>query len=288
MVHPVQWVDEKDKSISDLHQTCPGLSVDQSNSKMNILAFVSAISPLSIGPFPLHPVFFVNVIYISNLSIRVSKSTSQHRIILALPFSAWLPAEERVELVMVEALAAARRLCALHHRQEPARHVYLGHLVTTDKTVFLKKNKTTRVNKWSEHDHDTELSTTTNAQVTGLIETYKQLVVFWPFSVILCEAAEMKKIKICAQLNRVLKLCYVYVTVCGCTSLWRRTESQGKSPCREEGLVGPLAELWWEPQSLFCSSCKETVPWLAPPTGGEEYKWSLLVIQVDCVLKRSS
>lgn len=36
---------------------------------------------------------------------------------------------------------------------------------------------------------DIELSTKTNAQVTGEIDTYKQLVVFWPFSVILCEAA---------------------------------------------------------------------------------------------------
>ncbi len=44
MVHPVRWVDEKDKNISDLHQTCPGLSVDQSNSQMNILSFVSAIA----------------------------------------------------------------------------------------------------------------------------------------------------------------------------------------------------------------------------------------------------
>lgn len=140
MVHPVRWVDEKDKNISDLHQTCPGLSVDQSNSKTNILSFVSATSPLSIGPFPFHPVFFVNVLYISNLSICVSTSTSQHRITLSLPFlpfSTWLPAEERMELVMTEALAAARRLCALHHRLEPARHVYLWHLVTTDKTVFL-------------------------------------------------------------------------------------------------------------------------------------------------------
>lgn len=39
---------------------------------------------------------------------------------------------------------------------------------------------------------DIELSTTTNAQVEET-ETYKQLVVFWPFSVILCEAAEIKK-----------------------------------------------------------------------------------------------
>lgn len=127
MVHPVRWVDEKDKSISDLRQTCPRLSVDQSNSKMNILSFFSATSPLSIGPFPLHSVFFVNVLYISNLSIHVSK-TSPHHVILSLPFlpsSTWLPAEEGVELVMTEALAAARRLCALHHRLEPSRHVYL-------------------------------------------------------------------------------------------------------------------------------------------------------------------
>lgn len=149
MVHPVRWVDEKDKNISDLHQTCPGLSVDQSNSQMNILAFVSAISFSQ----TVHLHAFVYIIYISNLSICVSKSTSQNRIIFFSPaippflsFSAWLPAEERVELVMAEALTAARRLCALHHRLEPTRHVYFWHLVTTDETVFLWK----KVKKRSE------------------------------------------------------------------------------------------------------------------------------------------
>lgn len=102
---------------------------------------------LSFQPFlsqTVHLHAFVYIIYISNLSICVSKSTSQNRIILFSPaippflsFSAWLPAEERVELVMAEALTAARRLCALHHRLEPPRHVYFWHLVTTDETVFL-------------------------------------------------------------------------------------------------------------------------------------------------------
>lgn len=55
-----------------------------------------------------------------------------------------------------------------------------------------------------------------------------------------------------------------------CTSLSRRTGSLEKSPCREEGLVGPLEGLWSGLRSLSCSSYKETVLWLAPPTGEEE------------------
>lgn len=51
------------------------------------------------------------------------------------------------------------------------------------------------------------------------------------------------------------------------TSLWRRTGSQGKSPCWEAAEEDLPAELWSEPQSLSCSSCRETVLWPAPPRG---------------------
>lgn len=42
-------------------------------------------------------------------------------------------------MLMVVTLAAARRLCAIHHGLEPARHVHLQHLITSDKTVLLQE-----------------------------------------------------------------------------------------------------------------------------------------------------
>lgn len=65
---------------------------------------------------------------------------------------AGLPTGERVELVLVAVtLAAARRLGAIHHRLEPTGHVHVQHLVPPDEIML------------------------------------QQLVVFGPFSVILCE-----------------------------------------------------------------------------------------------------
>lgn len=56
-----------------------------------------------------------------------------------------LPAEQRVEhVLMAVALAAARRLGALHHRLKPAGHVHLQNLVAPDETVLLWQRGETR------------------------------------------------------------------------------------------------------------------------------------------------
>lgn len=61
---------------------------------------------------------------------------------------------------MAVTLAAARRLGAIHHCLEPTSHVHLQHLVTADETML------------------------------------QQLVVFWPFSVILCEAVFDERLEV--------------------------------------------------------------------------------------------
>lgn len=86
---------------------------------------------------------------------------------------------------MVVTLAAARRLCAIHHGLEPTRHVHVQHLITSDKTVLLQgggQRKPRRTDYFHLIDNQGKMIIT-----LGLL-SYQQLMVFWPFSVILCEA----------------------------------------------------------------------------------------------------
>lgn len=91
---------------------------------------------------------------------------------------------------MAVTLAAARRLGAIHHCLEPTSHVHLQHLVTADETMLLCEG-------------DGQRDTVSMTQFTVPSDhwlvccsfgqaSYQQLVVFWPFSVILCEAVNYK------------------------------------------------------------------------------------------------
>lgn len=91
---------------------------------------------------------------------------------------------------MAVTLTAARRLGAIHHRLKPTGHVHIQHLVTTDETMLLRGRRTQRGRPFS---HISALSNSAYSGSCLLIQTtYQQLVVFWPFSVILCKAVERR------------------------------------------------------------------------------------------------
>lgn len=99
---------------------------------------------------------------------------------------------------MAVTLAAARRLGAIHHRLEPTGHVHLEHLVTLDETMLLRGGDGQRGS----------LVTSERWEFWGIVYcpfrlvSYQQLVVFWPFSVILCEAVESTNICTAAMLYK--------------------------------------------------------------------------------------
>lgn len=93
---------------------------------------------------------------------------------------------------MAVTLAAARRLCAIHHRLKPTGHVHLQHLVTPDETMLLVEADGQRhTERWRQFSYISALGNCCYSGNCSLrLVTYQQLVVFWPFSVILCEAEE--------------------------------------------------------------------------------------------------
>lgn len=91
---------------------------------------------------------------------------------------------------MAVTLAAAGRLGAVHHRLEPAGHVHLQDLVAADEAVLLEEGG-------GGDGGEGQVSGVSVGQPgrrydSHSLGSHQQPVVFWPFSVILCEAVEGK------------------------------------------------------------------------------------------------